>query len=82
MRAERVAEIMRRGGLADGADIVLLALDSQQRSTPDRSGVDRAAAIGELALGQQRLLEDPVFLNGDYSIKYLEQWLADTTPSA
>jgi acetyl-CoA carboxylase biotin carboxylase subunit len=29
----------------------------------------------------QRLLEDPVFLNGDYSIKYLEQWLADTTPA-
>ena len=26
----------------------------------------------------QRLLDDAVFLNGDYSIKYLEQWLADS----
>jgi acetyl-CoA carboxylase biotin carboxylase subunit len=29
----------------------------------------------------QRLLEDSVFLNGDYSIKYLEKWLADDMPA-
>src|SRR5437764_13058856 len=37
---EAGAEIVRRHGLADGANVVALALDGEQRGAADRLGVD------------------------------------------
>ncbi len=39
------AERQRRLGLADAGDIVLLALDGQQRRLPDRFEVDQCLAV-------------------------------------
>src|ERR1700756_5685881 len=47
----------RRLGLADAGNIVALALDRQQRGVGDRTWIDLAAAMRELALGQLVLLE-------------------------
>ena len=60
MRAQRAAEIVRGGGLAERADVVAAALDGQQRRVADRARIDLAAAIGEVAGGQLGLLEDAV----------------------
>ncbi len=37
------AQLLRRERLADGADIVLLALDREQRRAPDRPRIDQPA---------------------------------------
>src|SRR5262249_37266010 len=54
---EARAEVVRRHGLADRADIVALALDREQGGAADRLGVDPAVLPVELPLGQQMLLE-------------------------
>src|SRR5215469_7503961 len=43
-------EVVGRGGLADGADIVAFALHRQQQGIADLGEVDTPAAIGEAAL--------------------------------
>ena len=43
---------MRRLGLADAGNVVVLALDGEQRDRADRAGIDRFAAMHHLALGQ------------------------------
>src|SRR5579862_7894770 len=42
-RREVAAKAVRRDGLADRADVVLLALDGHQRGLLDRAGIDRLA---------------------------------------
>src|SRR3954465_7569601 len=51
------AEIERRRGLADGADIVVLAFDGEQRRAFDRRRLDLAVARDEAAERQRMLLE-------------------------
>ena len=51
------AEVLRGQRLADRADVVLLALDRHQAHSLDRGGVHRPAAMHQLALRQQMLLE-------------------------
>src|SRR4051812_35977164 len=58
VRAQAAAEILRRKGLADGADIVLLALDGEEKRALDRAGIDTAAAMPHLAARQEMLLKD------------------------
>ena len=48
---------MRRERLANGADVVALALDREERRAPDRRRFHRLAAPGELAAREERLLE-------------------------
>ena len=43
---------MRRLGLADAGNVVVLAFDREQRDAPDLRGIDRLAAMGHLALRQ------------------------------
>ena len=50
---------MRGGCLADGTDVVALALDREQHRAVDGPRVDARAAEGEFALGEPLLLEDP-----------------------
>ena len=50
-------EILRGQRLADGADVVALAFDGQQCGAANRGGVDRAAAVSQLAPRQCVLLE-------------------------
>src|SRR6185503_16175549 len=55
---EAGAEIERRGGLADGADIVVLALDTEERGALDGARLDAAVARGEAVQRQRMVLED------------------------
>src|SRR6516162_4941860 len=57
---EARAEIVRRHGLTDRADVVALAFDGEQRGAADRLGMDPAALPVELPLGQQMVLEYPL----------------------
>src|SRR5262249_36616757 len=57
LRGQVRGEAERGAGLADARDVVALALDREQRGVADRVGVDRLAAVDELALGQRVLLE-------------------------
>ena len=52
IRAQFAAEIVRSNGLADGADVVTLALHCKQHGAADCIGVDRGAVPFELAAGQ------------------------------
>jgi hypothetical protein len=52
------AEVMRSDGLADGANVVALALDGEQHGAPDRSRIDAPAAIVEPAARKRMLLEN------------------------
>src|ERR1700752_4997642 len=52
------AEVLGCERLADRADVVLLALDRHQPHAPDRLRIDLAAAMHQLALRQEMLLED------------------------
>ena len=47
------AQAVRRFGLADAGNIVVLALDREQRHALDRGRIDRPAAMGHLALRQR-----------------------------
>src|SRR6185312_4894257 len=53
-------QLMHRRGLADGADIVLLALDGEDRGAADRAGIDRHAMRDELAARQGLAMEDAI----------------------
>src|SRR5437762_2937410 len=59
-RREAGAEGERRRGLADGADVVVLAFDREQRGALDRRRLDRAVARHERAERQRMLLEHPL----------------------
>src|SRR5215470_16651815 len=54
---ETRAEIVGGDGLADRADVVLLALDGEQGRPPDGAGIDAVSAPVQTAPGQQVLLE-------------------------
>ncbi len=60
MRAQRVAEIVGGGRLAERADVVAAAFDGEQRRAADQAGIDLAAAVGEVARRQLRPLEHAV----------------------
>src|SRR5579864_6303209 len=51
-RVQPGAQLLRGKGLADRADVVVLALDGHQRGAPDRPGLDLAAARYERAARQ------------------------------
>src|SRR5665213_1862789 len=51
-------ELMRRGGLADRANVVVLALDGQERGAGNGAGFDRTVAQGHFALRQRVFLKD------------------------
>src|SRR3546814_1386651 len=50
-------QIMRRLGLAEAADVVLLAFHRHQRRAADLAAVDKLAAMHQAALRQGMLLE-------------------------
>src|SRR5579864_3491589 len=52
------AEIECGGGLADGADVVVLALDAEERGAGDRARLDLAIAADETPERQRMLLKD------------------------
>src|SRR6478736_6454206 len=52
------AEVMRGDALADGANVVALALDGEQHGAPDRSRIDAPAAIVEPTARKRMLLEN------------------------
>ncbi len=51
---------MHRRGLADRADIVVLAFDGEDRGTADRAGIDRHAMRHELAARQRLAMKDAI----------------------
>src|SRR5579863_7870960 len=59
-RMQPGAQLLRREGLADRADIVILALDGEQRGAPDRPRLDLAVARDENAARQLVLLKNTV----------------------
>ena len=54
------AELVRGLGLADAGNVVVLALDGEQRAVADLARIDRTAAMGHLALGQGVADEDGI----------------------
>src|SRR4051794_1040133 len=58
MGSQAAAQFLRRRGLADGADVVVLAFHREQRRAPDRGRIDRAVMPFQLALGQRMFLKD------------------------
>ena len=56
-RRQVAAEAVRRAGLADGTDVVALALDGQESGLFDRAGINRLAAHREPAVRQILALE-------------------------
>src|SRR6202043_2127855 len=56
--ADTGAQVLRGQRLADRADVVLLALDRHQAHALDRGGLNRPAAIGQLAHGQEMFLKN------------------------
>ena len=54
------------------------------------AGAVEARALEEMVVGgvkttiplHQALLRDPLFINGDYTIKWLEEWLDEKAQSA
>src|SRR5690606_33723653 len=59
-RRQRAGEVERGPGLADAGNIVALALDREQGDVAQRGGIDRPAAMGQPAPGQQVALEDDI----------------------
>src|SRR5262249_11255354 len=57
IRSQAAAEIVRGHRLPDGADVVALALDSEQRGAADRLGANAPVTPPQLALGQQMVLK-------------------------
>src|SRR3984957_12547916 len=58
IRAQLAAQVVRRHRLADGANVVALALDGEQHGAPDRGRVDLVAVPLQLAERQRVFLED------------------------
>src|SRR3984893_7126463 len=59
--AQLAAQVVRRHRLADGADVVALALDGEQHGAADRGRVDLVAVPLQLAERQEVLLEDDTY---------------------
>ena len=59
VRAELRGEFVGGGGLADGADVVALAFDGQERGAGDLRAIDGDAVMLEAAERQAHFLEHP-----------------------